>query len=167
MVPAQNIYYDYSQPTCALYCTRVIIMTSWRGYDFRITGPLGNPPVTEGFPSQRANHAGFYLFAFWSLTRTSCWNNSRVAGDLRRLDVHVTSLLLVNLTWNLDSGDMGLANGTPCQRLTFLPVWSWNVCPSSSPYCVFMMRVFRACAATRTRLNSSTARNILAAKWEC
>ena len=48
----------------------------------------GNPPMTGGFPSQKASNAGLvvYLMYAWA----NGWANSGIAGDLRHHDVHVT-----------------------------------------------------------------------------
>ena len=39
----------------------------------------GNPPVTGGFPSQRASNVELWCFFF---VVASCWTNSLVTGDL-------------------------------------------------------------------------------------
>ena len=45
-----------------------VMMTVWHGNDSRIAGLCeGDPPVTDGFPSQRANNVG--LVFLWA----SCW----------------------------------------------------------------------------------------------
>ena len=67
-------------------------MTSLNGNIFRLTGPLcgestvGNPPVTVGFPSQRASNAGFDVFFDVSLNKRL--HKQLSAGDLRRHDGH-------------------------------------------------------------------------------
>ena len=55
------------------------------------TGPLeGNPPVTGGFPFQRASNARPLLVSFL-LVWISFWTDSQVVSDLRHLNVHVMS----------------------------------------------------------------------------
>ena len=49
----------------------------------------GNPPMTGGFPSQRASNAEL-IFAFL-LAWTNCWENTQVACDLRCHDAELTS----------------------------------------------------------------------------
>ena len=61
------------------------MMTSERGNDFRISGPLRGVPLTK---SQWFCALMFSLPLAW----TSCWQNSRVFGVLKHCHVHVTSL---------------------------------------------------------------------------
>ena len=50
----------------------------------------GNPPVTGGFPSQRASNAGFDVF--FVVSRKQLLTNSRIASNMRSLTAHSTSL---------------------------------------------------------------------------
>ena len=79
------------------------MMTSGHRNALRITILCGNPPVTSGFPSQRANNVELWCFRvctnnaelwcfLWCYRDKSCRRNSRVAGDPRRHDAHVASL---------------------------------------------------------------------------
>ena len=62
---------------------------SLHGNTFHITGPLWrDPPVTSGFPSQRAS----MLFSLL-LVLTSCWTNCGIAADVRCLNTHVPSVV--------------------------------------------------------------------------
>ena len=61
------------------------MLTSLHGYVFRIIFP----GTDHGFPSQRANDR---LMIHLLLALTSTWIASRVAGDLRRHDAHVTAM---------------------------------------------------------------------------
>ena len=65
-----------------------VMMTVWqKKNDFRIAGLCeGNPPVTDGFPSQRANNVGF------GVSVGKLKKNSRLLGDCRRIDAHETSV---------------------------------------------------------------------------
>ena len=78
----------------------------WRRHDIGtlsilpvITGPLwGNPPVTGGFPSQRANNAKLWYFSI--LAWTSFWTNLRVASDLIYHGAPVTLLKCILCSLN-------------------------------------------------------------------
>ena len=61
--------------------------TSCHGNTFRVTGPLWGE--SSGFPSQRASNTGFDVFFDFS---PNSGINSRIVGDMRRDDAHVTSL---------------------------------------------------------------------------
>ena len=56
-----------------------VMKTAWHGYRLRITGPFWEPAI-RGF------NVPFHV------SKSKLLKNSRVAGDLRRPDVHVTSL---------------------------------------------------------------------------
>ena len=63
----------------------------WYGKAFRITTPLWRePPVTGG--SLHKKPACRTLIIPLLLTGTSCWTNSRVAGDFRHHYTHVTAM---------------------------------------------------------------------------
>ena len=65
--------------------------TSWHGNPFRVTGPLsGGVPVTGGVILHRASNEELWCFSLL-LARTSYWTKRKVAGDLIRHAVHVTS----------------------------------------------------------------------------
>ena len=51
----------------------------------------GNPPISDGFSSQRVTHVEHRVFSSY-LALTSYQTNSLVIGDLRQHGVHVTSL---------------------------------------------------------------------------
>ena len=74
----------------------------------------GNPPVTGGFPSQRASDVDrwslFSLLSSW----TSCMANSRVARDLKCHDARVT----YNVYMVMKSHRLSLS--------TLLTIWLWN-----------------------------------------
>ena len=56
-------------PHCCWY-----VKMSWHGNTSVITGLCeGNPPVTGGFPSQRASDVELWCFLYWSIPR-SCWS---------------------------------------------------------------------------------------------
>ena len=63
----------------------VYMMVSWHGNTFRITSHSGGkPPITGGFPSQRASSVELWCCIFVSMAWTSCWTYIRIASDLRR-----------------------------------------------------------------------------------
>ena len=79
----------------------VSLITSWSGDAFFITGPLwGEPPLSSGFPSQRASNV-LSFDAFSLLTWTSCWTNSPFADTVRHRDAHVMSIfsILTHVDW--------------------------------------------------------------------
>ena len=49
-----------------------------------------NPPVADGFPSQRASNVGFHVL--FDVSFTISWTNSQMASDLRHHDPHVMSI---------------------------------------------------------------------------
>ena len=52
---------------------------------------VANAPITGAFRSQRDKY-GSLVFSMLSKNKSSCWTYTRVAGDIRRHDAHVTSL---------------------------------------------------------------------------
>ena len=73
------------------------IVAPWHENALFIIDPLwGDSSVTGGPPSLRYNNAELWCFLWWWLARS--WAYSRVDGDLRRLDAHVTSLLCCHVT---------------------------------------------------------------------
>ena len=65
------------------------MVTSWHGNAFHITGPLwGEFMDCWWINLKMASNVELLSFLCW----TSCGTNSRVAGDLRHHDAHVTSL---------------------------------------------------------------------------
>ena len=67
--------------------TQVLVMTSWHGNAFGITGPLWGDS-TDYRREWIRGHWGRSLL----LPRTSFWTNNVVAGDLQRHRFHVSSL---------------------------------------------------------------------------
>ena len=64
------------------------------GNAIRISGSLwGNPPITGGFPPQKANNAEL-CFSSGLLSRISCWTNNRVAGDWSHHVIDVTNIIV-------------------------------------------------------------------------
>ena len=63
-------------------CQDLISVISCHRNDFRITDPLWvNPPVTDGFSSQKASNGD--ISCTFDFSWTCCWSNSRVAGNWR------------------------------------------------------------------------------------
>ena len=92
---------------CNIRCTTtVIMMTSWNGNIFRVTGLCeGDPPV----PLTKANDADLWWFFFFICAWTNGWANNRDAGDMRRhwgqYDVTVMETFIFSwneiLHWNI------------------------------------------------------------------
>ena len=87
-------------------------------------------PVTGEFPSQRANNADFHVSLVW--VHISCQSTSRMTGDLRLHDVHVTS--------------------SRCHFCIALPISSWCAPTHRPVYMLFLIsrddKVYTTCVAS-------------------
>ena len=86
----------------------------WREscHAFLTTGPLwGESKINGGFPSHRASNVEFWWFICCWLERY--WTNSRVAHELRHLNVHMSR----NAIYLLDKVDAGLQIHTEVDEL--------------------------------------------------
>ena len=97
-----NLYHMISlyKLTIQVFARALSMMASSNGKKIRITGRLwGDPPVTDGFPSQRPATRSFDAFFDLRLKKNS-WTYNRDSGDLRRHCAHYdVTVMRVVLRW--------------------------------------------------------------------